>query len=74
MNKRGFFYRLVVILLVWALFASVVLIAFASVGAMPGWAYGTIFGVLGGILVLAEAGNELAISLRKKRQHENHRG
>jgi len=73
MNKHGFLYRFVVILLVWALFASVILLSFASVGAMESWAYGTIFGVLGGIFVLVEAGNELALYLRKKRQHENHR-
>ncbi len=72
MNKHGFLYRFIVILLVWALFASVVLISFAAAGQMEAWAYWTLFGALGGILVLVEAGNELFIALRKKRQHENH--
>lgn len=68
MRKHGFFYRFIVIFLVWALFASVVLIAFAASGEMPSWAYGTLFGILGGVLVLGEGINELTIYLRKKRQ------
>lgn len=69
MKKGSFLYRFVVITIVYAFFVSALLVPLASVGALPTWAFWTLFGVFVGLYFLLIGINEIVVA---KRKHEHH--
>lgn len=63
--KKGFVYRLIVILLAYLLAGAAVLGSMASSGRLPSWELWTILGVFIGAFVLTMAINEFVIYKRK---------